>query len=58
MENNKTILQRLAKPMRKTLSIEQLKKEQHFKQINKKAFFKKLDALEIKEPIEDLIGMI
>lgn len=52
------ILERLAKPMRKKLSIEELKKEQNFKPINKKAFFKKLDALEIEEPIEDLIAMI
>jgi hypothetical protein len=58
MENNKTILHHLAKPMRKTLSIEQLKKEQNFKPINKKAFFQKLDALKIEEPIDDLISMI
>jgi len=44
--------------MCKKLSIEQLKKEQDFKPIDKKAFFKKLDTLEIKEPIEDLIAMI
>jgi hypothetical protein len=44
--------------MRKTLSIEQLKKEQNFKPINKKAFFQKLDALKIEEPIDDLISMI
>ncbi|MFK7948476.1 MAG: hypothetical protein AB8G11_12870 [Saprospiraceae bacterium] len=44
--------------MRKTLSIKQLKKEQNFKPINKKAFFQKLDALEIEEPIEGLIAMI
>ena len=58
LSDNNYILERLAKPMRKKLSIEQLKKEQNFKPINKKAFFKKLDALEIEEPIEDLIAMI
>jgi trans-2-enoyl-CoA reductase len=58
LTDNSDVLGGLAKPMRKTLSIEELKKEQHFKPINKKAFFKKLDALEIEEPIEDLIAMI
>jgi regulator of PEP synthase PpsR (kinase-PPPase family) len=58
LTDNSDVLERLAKPMRKKLSIEELKKEQNFKSINKKAFFKKLDALEIEEPIEDLIAMI
>lgn len=53
---NRTILERLAKPMRKKLSIEKLKKEQNFKPISKKAFFKKLDALDVDESIEDLIS--
>ena len=58
LTDSNDVLQRLAKPMRKKLSIEELKKEQNFKPINKKAFFKKLDALEIEESIEDLITMI
>ncbi|MFK7950010.1 MAG: hypothetical protein AB8G11_20640 [Saprospiraceae bacterium] len=58
LSDNNYILERLAKPMRKKLSIEQLKKEQNFKPINKKAFFQKLEALKIEEPIEDLIAMI
>ena len=58
LTDNSDLLERLAKPMRKKLSIEELKKEQNFKPINEQAFFKKLDALEIEEPIEDLIAMI
>jgi hypothetical protein len=58
MKNNHDILNYLAKPMRKTVSVEQLKKEQNFKPIDKKAFFKKLDALEIEESIDNLIAMI
>lgn len=56
LTDNSTVLERLAKPMRKKLSIEELKKEQNFKPINKKAFFEKLDALDVDESIEDLIS--
>jgi len=52
------ILQKLNKPMRKKLDIEVLKKEQNYKPINKEAFFKKMDDLNIEEPIEELLAMI
>lgn len=51
-------LEKLNKPMRKTLDIEQLKKEQNFKPVDKKEFFKKIDELDIQESIDDLIEMI
>lgn len=58
VQSEENMLERLAKPMRKTLDIEQLKKEQGFQPINKKQFFQQLDDLEIEEPIEELLAMI
>lgn len=58
MWSDDDILNKLNKPMRKTLDIEQLKKEQNFKPINKAEFFKKIDELNIEESIDDLLAMI
>mgnify|MGYP000453799901 CR=1 FL=1 len=52
------ILKRLEKPMRKKTDIEEIKQEQNFKPINKEAFFKKIEQLNIEEPLEKLIEMI
>ena len=52
------ILDNLRKAMLEKLDIEQLKKEQNFKPINKAEFFKKIDELNIEEPLEDLLAMI
>jgi len=52
------ILENLHKPMRDKLNIEQLKKEQNFKPIDKAEFFQKIDELNIEEPLEDLLAMI
>ena len=61
IENRNTseadILTQLAKPMRKRLDIEELKKEQRFKSIDKKEFFKKIEELKVDEPIERLLAM-
>ena len=48
----------LKKPMRKKLDVETLKKEQNFTPIDKKVFFQKIDELNIKESIDDLLTMI
>ena len=52
------VIDALDKPMRDKLDIEQLKKEQGFKPINKVEFFQKIDELNIEEPLEDLLAMI
>lgn len=57
-EDKEDIIQKLSKPMRKKLDIEELKKEQNFKPINKLDFFSKIDELNVEEPLEDLIRMI
>lgn len=52
------ILKKLEKPMRKKIDVEEIKREQNFKPIDKEAFFKKIDELNIEEPLEKLIEMI
>jgi len=58
MWSDEDIIKKLSKPMRKRIDVEELKKEQNFKPINKEEFFKKIDELNIEEPLEDLIRMI
>ena len=52
------ILHRIAKPTRRKLDIEELKREQNWRPIDKEAFFKKIEELDIEEPLEELIEMI
>lgn len=52
------ILHRIAKPTRRKLDIEELKREQNWRPIDKVAFFKKIEELDIEEPLEELIEMI
>ena len=49
---------KLTKPRRKTLNIEQLKKEQHFTEFNRPRFDQLIKELDIQEPIEQLLKMI
>ena len=44
--------------MRKYLDVEELKKEQNYKPIDKKDFFEKIKKLKIEEPIDELLEMI
>ena len=46
------------KPLRKSISIEELKREQNYKPINKEEFFRKVEELAIEEPLEDLLAML
>ncbi|MGB1204463.1 MAG: hypothetical protein ACPG5B_02385 [Chitinophagales bacterium] len=57
-DKNNVPFSKVVKPMKKTLDIETMKREQGFKPIDKKAFFQEIDALEIKESIDDLLKMI
>jgi len=58
VELNKDVINKLNKPMRKSIDVEQLKKEQNYKPVNKKEFFRKIKELNIEEPLEELLGMI
>jgi hypothetical protein len=51
-------LMRLVKPRKKTLDIEQLKKEQNFTHFDKITFKELIKELNIQEPIEDLLKMV
>ena len=46
------------KPLRKTLTLEQMIKEQNYKPIEKDEFFKMVNELEIEESIEELLSML
>ncbi len=58
ISENEGDIHKLVKPMRKRLDVEVLKKEQRYKTIDKKKFFKKIKKLEIQEPIEELLAML
>lgn len=49
---------KFSKPIREKLDVDELKKEQNYKPIDKKVFFKKIKKLEIEESIEELLEMI
>jgi len=55
---DENILNRLEKPIRKRIDVEEIKREQNFKPINKEAFFKRIEELNIEEPLEKLIEML
>lgn len=46
------------KPMRKTISVDELVKEQNFKGIDRAKFDKLIEALDIQEPLEELLAML
>lgn len=52
------ILKKVAKRPKKKLDLEQLKKEQNWKPINKEEWFRKMDELNIEEPLDDLLAML
>lgn len=51
-------LLRLVKPRRKTLDMDELKKEQNYKGFDKNLFKSLIKDLDIQEPIEELVKMI
>lgn len=48
----------IIKPIRKSVTIDQMIEEQGYKPIEKEAFFEKVDELEIEESLEDLLAML
>ena len=48
----------IIKPIRKSVTIDQMIEEQGYKPIEKEAFFEKVDELEIEESLEDLLSML
>lgn len=56
--DDEDVLRKLAKPMRKKLDIEELKREQNYKGPNKERLEQLIKELAIEEPLEDLLKMI
>jgi hypothetical protein len=52
------ILKKLAKPMRQKLDLEELKREQNWKPIDRKEFDRLVMELDIQEPLEQLLADI
>ncbi len=52
------VYMKAAKPLRRGATLAQLAAEANYKPIDREAFFKKVDALNIEEPIEDLLAML
>jgi len=46
------------KPIRKNVSLEQLKNEQNYQPVSYEAFRQLADKVEIEEPIEELLAML
>lgn len=46
------------KPMRKNITVEQLKEEQNYTPISKEDFYKKVAELNITEPLDELLEML
>ena len=51
-------IKHLVKPMKKTLDIDELVKEQDFKGIDKAKMDRLIAEIDLEEPIEDLLDMI
>ncbi|MEM1215404.1 MAG: hypothetical protein AAGJ82_06960 [Bacteroidota bacterium] len=46
------------KPLRKSISVQALVKEQAYQPIQKEAFYEKVSELNIREPLEELLAML
>ena len=53
--SNKDLLKNLAKPMRKRLDVEELKREQNYQPVDKKKLHQRMDELNVEESIEQLL---
>ena len=54
----KRILDELTKPMKKSISVEEMISEQNYEGIDKDKFENLVEELAIQEPIEDLLEML
>ena len=57
-EKQLEMLKKLAKPIRKKLDLEELKREQNWKPIDRQEFDRLVKELDIQEPVEQLIADI
>ena len=58
LNTNDLLLAKLVKPLRKTVTVEELVEEQQYKGINKAEFEALIKEINITEPIEELLNML
>ncbi len=58
LNSAKDVLNKVIKPTRKQLTVEDLIQEQNYTPITKEAFYEKVEKLNIEEPLEDLLSML
>ena len=52
------VLKSIIKPIKKTLDIEDLKREKNYKGVNRKRFNRLIKELNVTEPIEELLAQL
>lgn len=57
-EKRSAQLNAIIKPLRKSISIKEMKKEQAYQPLKRTSFYKKAAKLKIEEPLEDLLSML
>ncbi len=57
-ENQLEMLKKLAKPIRKKIDLEELKREQNWKPIDREEFDRLVREIDIQEPLEQLLADI
>lgn len=58
IEEENNIWQTVIKPMRKTISLQQMKQEQNYKPLDAKTFFELAEKVGVEESIEELLAML
>lgn len=48
----------IIQPLKASISVEQMKRDQHYTPIRKQDFYEKVAEIEITEPLEDLLAML
>ena len=57
-DSNQQLWEKVIKPMRKTVSIEELAVEQNYKPLNRENFFSLAEELAIEEDIDELLAQL
>lgn len=58
IQEEDSIWQAAIQPMRKTITLEEMKEEQQYAPIDEKTFFELAEQINIEESIEDLLAML
>lgn len=58
IQREENLWRAVLKPMRKTISLEQMKKEQNYAPMDEKTFFELAGEVGIEESIEELLAML